>query len=187
MRWRIKIMKKMVWCLIGVCCISNFVLTHPSCHLEVMRKEVMIGCAVKYSNEHPGRQITIQHLTADKPNLVRAASQVIVDSDLSLYTDERAFLDCFSLVPLAPQNCPIQNSPPKKIERKRKSMVALYIDEAEDCVVKQSPPPSPKTKKNSDLEEVDLNKINRLHRQWKSVWKSDDALQVMLQMSLNEK
>lgn len=173
-------MGKMLFSLISTCFLSGLLCAHPHPGIDVIaQKEVMAACAVKYLQQHPQRHLTINHLVANKPNLVRTISEIVLAAgNLSLHTHEQKLI-----TKLAEQDCPVPTTP---VTKRRKTIINLSQDQHVDCVVKDTPPPSPKTKRrvvSPEFIENASKQVNRLHRQWKSKWNSDGDLQAMLEES----
>lgn len=172
-------MGKMLFFLIGTCFLSGFVCAHPHPGIDIIgQKEVMAACAVKYLEQHPQRHLTINHLTAHKPNLVRTVSEIVLAAGNS---HEQKLI-----TKLAEQDCPVPTTPRSK---RRKAIIVSIQDQNIDCIVKNTPPPSPKNKRrvlSPEFIENASKQVNRLHRQWKSKWNSDGDLQAMLQESAQE-
>lgn len=170
-------MRKMLFCLLSTCCFAGlFAAPSPAANYLIGQKEVMAACAVSFLGKHPSRPLTINNLLADKPTLARTVSGIITATDnLSLHTNEQQLIHL-----LAPEDCPVTTSP--KVKRKK------TITAPVDCIVKDSPPPSPRTKRSKvglDPVEIASGKINRLHRQWKNRWSSDGDLQAMVDQSMH--
>ena len=182
-------MRKMFFCLLSSCCLSNLLIAHPGqiqMNLYTVRqKEVMAVCATKYLQEHPKSPLTIRNLTADKPNLVRTVSEAIFSlQNLSLHDNEKHLIEILAH--------PVPDTPPTKASKRQKIVMMptqVQIEEM-DCVVPtKTPPTSPKMKRkvvSPEFVEIASKQVNRLHRQWKSKWNSDGDLQAMLRSSSSD-
>jgi hypothetical protein len=173
----------MLFSLIGTCFLSGFLCANPCPGIDIIgQKEVMAACAVKYLQQHPQRHLTINHLVAHKPSLVRTVSEIVLAAgNLSLRTNEQKLIK-----QLAEQDCPVPTTPKTK---RRKLIIAPDNNQHVDCIVKNSPPPSPKSKRrvvSPEFIENASKQVNRLHRQWKTKWSSDGDLQAMLEESTSK-
>jgi|GEM_PF-2095491 len=173
-------MGKILFCLLGVCSLSSFLMTNPEHHniltqFDVRDKEVMSFCAVRYLQNNPTADLSIGRLTLNKPELVRIISDRSM-SDLSSVSSQKSLLEL-----LIEKSCPV--SPPDKRRKmltrsvSHSSQDSLALQLQDDCVVVTTPPASPIVKSRA------IKHIDRLHRQWKSKWNSDTDLQSLLAVS----
>lgn len=179
-------MGKILFNLLGACCLSGFLHTNPE-HQKAMEicqiqdKNTMAFCAIKYLQENHQDPLSIQSLTLDKPQLIRNVS---IQRSQSLNYQE---LEQVLVGVLLEEWCPA--SP---IDKRRKMLTrsnyyyssqdSLCSQLQDDCIVKDTPPTTPITKKSQTRA---IKQIDRLHRQWKTAWKSDTDLQSMLAESLH--
>ena len=192
-------MGKILFGLIGLFCLSGFLIADPERLLKVTEKEVMSFCAIKFKQENPSDLLTIDNLISDKPKLVRQISDIANNvKNISLGLNEKALIKLLideycpvkSPKPISKKLCPVIS--PTKKQRKllvdsvssssAQTPVQIYThhEDIVDCgVPATTPPPSPVKTKRA------IQQVNTLHRQWTSKWKSDGDLQSMLQESFN--
>ena len=182
-------MDKMLFGLIGICCLSGFLIANPNELSLVREKEVMASCAIQFLREYPQSSLTIGNLTSDKPKLVRQISDMAINlMNLSLQRNETALVKI-----LVDEYCPIPS--PKKRHKKFLSAsgssssassssaatpVQAYThhdEQDEASATATTPSPSPVKTMRA------MQQINTLHRQWTSKWSSDSDLQSLLRDS----
>lgn len=183
-------MGKRLFSLLGFCCLSAFLHTNPDHQkameiCQIQNKNTMAFCAIKYLQENHQNPLSMQSLTLDKPQLIRNVSdKKFMQMSQSLdYNDLEEVL----VGVLIEEWCPA--SP---IDKRRKMLTrsnsyyssqdSLCSQLQDDCIVKDTPPTTPITK---DSQSRATKQIDRLHRQWKTMWKSDNNLQAMLADSLH--
>ena len=179
-------MGKILFRFLGVCCLAGFLHANPE-HQRAMEmckiedKNTMAFCAIKYLQEGHQGSLSMQGLTLDKPKLIQNVS---MKRSQSLHSQD---LEQVLVGVIIEAWCPA--SP---IDKRRKMLTrsnSYYSSEdslcsqlQDDCIVKDTPPTTPisPSKKTRALKQID-----RLHRQWKTTWKSDGDLQGMLAESLH--